>query len=959
MASQRELAEQLFEAALYLKPDERAAFLDRECNGNADLHQRVESMLADANARSISERPTEDISGTRGESSTTVIGPYHLLELIGEGGMGQVWLAEQKHPVRRRVAIKLIKAGMDTREVVARFESERQALALMDHPAIAKVFEAGSTSEGRPYFAMEYVAGIPVTDYCDKHKLTVRQRMELFIQVCEGVQHAHQKAIIHRDLKPSNILVTEIDGKPMPRIIDFGVAKAISQKLTAGTMYTRVGTMIGTIGYMSPEQADPIHDDIDIRTDVYSLGAVLYELLTSARPLDLDKLTYDEVLRRLRDQDAPRPSTKVTTLGGDSAIAAKNRGCDPPTLVRELRGDPDAIALKALEKDRARRYASASELAADIGRYLRHEPVTAHPPSIAYRSSKYLRRHRLGLAVAAIAVLVTLLMVTWWRVPRAVPVVESVVQLTDDGKQKTWFVTDGSRIYFEEGVPGSRKIAQVSVTGGLVTPIETGFANYEIEQVARDGSGLLVTVPDNTFGAPEGPLWWIPLPAGEPHRIGSFNTAGADMLPDGRIVFIKFTPGADPKRTGAGTQWFIANKDLSNPRELVSLPGYPGELWASPDGRRVLFTQEVTGGRRLFDIGVDGMGLREIRKLDDTESNFVWTPDEKYLVYQSGNAKQSDIWLLPMQTGLFRRRPGEPMRLTNGPLPYSDPYPSPDGKQIFVHGTKQRGEFVRYDLQSHEFKPFLPDISATEPAFSRDGKWVAYLSYPDRALWRSRSDGTERKQLTYPPMTAYDPSISPDGSRVSFHTFDGELLLISMEGGTPQRIDERGCFASWSPDGNFLYYQLPEPGGGGGVIADVRTGKKSAVPSSVHTVGYWLTPDSLLARNMVETLEFQTFNLKTQKWTDFAPGILGKDVVDWILSTEGRYLYYTTGGAEPKVLRLRIADQQVETISSLKDLHRVAVLGGGTDLRIAPDGSPIFTRDTGYQEIYALNIRWP
>jgi len=405
MATQRELVEQLFEAALGLKPEERAAFLDGKCDGNAELRQQVESLLADANAHSPFEQPTEDASSTPRDKSTTVIGPYHLLELIGEGGMGEVWLAEQKQPVRRRVAIKLIKAGMDTHEVVARFESERQALALMDHPAIAKVFDAGSTPEGRPYFVMEFVPGVPITDYCDKHRLTVRQRMELFIQVCEGVQHAHQKAIIHRDLKPSNILVAEIDGKPMPRIIDFGVAKATSQKLSAGTMYTRVGTLIGTIGYMSPEQADPIGDDIDIRTDVYSLGAVLYELLTGARPLDLDKLAYDEVLRRLRDQDALRPSTKVTTLGGDSAIAAKNRGSDPPTLVRQLRGDPDAIALKAIEKHRARRYASASELGADIGRYLRNEPVTAHTPSVAYRAQKYIRRHRLGVAVAGIAVL--------------------------------------------------------------------------------------------------------------------------------------------------------------------------------------------------------------------------------------------------------------------------------------------------------------------------------------------------------------------------------------------------------------------------------------------------------------------------------------------------------------------------------------------------------------------------
>ena len=353
---------------------------------------------------------SESDFATRSVASTHLpsgidIGPYHLLQLIGEGGMGEVWLAEQRQPVRRRVAVKLIKIGMDTREVVARFESERQALALMDHPAIAKVFDAGSTREGRPYFVMEYVVGLPITEYCDRHKLSMRQRLELFIQVCEGVQHAHQKAIIHRDLKPSNILVTEVDGKPMPRIIDFGVARATS-RLSAGTMYTRVGEIIGTVAYMSPEQADSAGQDVDTRTDVYSLGVVLYELLVGALPLDLNKLAYDEVLRRLREQDVPRPSTKVRTLGAGSAVTAQNRGADIPALSRQLRGDADAIALKALEKDRKRRYATPSELAADIEHYLRNEPVSAHAPSVGYRARKFARRYQGGLITASVFVLV-------------------------------------------------------------------------------------------------------------------------------------------------------------------------------------------------------------------------------------------------------------------------------------------------------------------------------------------------------------------------------------------------------------------------------------------------------------------------------------------------------------------------------------------------------------------------
>ncbi len=337
----------------------------------------------------------------------TTIGRYHLVQRIGEGGMGEVWLAEQKEPVRRRVALKLVKAGMNTREVMARFESERQALALMEHPAIAKVFDAGSTPQGAPYFVMEYVAGVPITAYCDNHRLDTRDRLELFVHVCEGVQHAHQKAIIHRDLKPSNILVTEVDGHPVPKIIDFGVAKALSQRLTADTLYTRAGTLLGTPEYMSPEQALSSGEDIDTRSDVYSLGIIFYELLAGVPPIDLRQIAFDEFLRRLREEEPSKPSTKVRTQDPTTSteVAGKRR-TEPLALAKQMRGDLDSIALKALEKERARRYGSPSDFAADIGRYLRNEAVLAVPPSVTYRARKFARRYRGALVAVSACVLV-------------------------------------------------------------------------------------------------------------------------------------------------------------------------------------------------------------------------------------------------------------------------------------------------------------------------------------------------------------------------------------------------------------------------------------------------------------------------------------------------------------------------------------------------------------------------
>jgi eukaryotic-like serine/threonine-protein kinase len=361
----------------------------------------------------IDEKVDPDLTQARasGTAAAEAIGPYRLLERIGEGGMGEVWLAEQTRPIHRQVALKLVKAGMDTAQVIARFEAERQALALMDHPAIARVFDAGATPHGRPYFVMEYVRGETITAYATRHALTVPERIDLFLTVCEGVQHAHQKGIIHRDLKPSNVLVTVRDDRPWPKVIDFGVAKATTQSLTNRPLYTEIGAFIGTPEYMSPEQAEMGSLDIDTRTDVYSLGAMLYELLTGTLPFEskgLREQSLAQLRQTIREVDPPRPSTRVTTAAGSAATVLPSHG-ENSRLARQLRGDLDWITMKALEKDRTRRYGSVSDLAADLRRHLDDVPVLASPPSVMYRVGKFVRRHHAG--VAAAAVLMVLLLV--------------------------------------------------------------------------------------------------------------------------------------------------------------------------------------------------------------------------------------------------------------------------------------------------------------------------------------------------------------------------------------------------------------------------------------------------------------------------------------------------------------------------------------------------------------------
>jgi serine/threonine protein kinase/tetratricopeptide (TPR) repeat protein len=389
---------------------ERAAYLAQACGGNADLLHGVQALLdVHERAGGFLAAPPPSPVATSTESAVsegpgTVIGPYRLLEQIGEGGMGLVFVAEQQQPVRRKVALKVIKPGMDTRAVVARFEAERQALALMDHPNIARVFDGGATASGRPYFVMELVRGVPVTEFCDQDRLGIRERLGLFVDVCSAVQHAHQKGVIHRDIKPSNVLVTRHDDRAVVKVIDFGIAKATGQLLTDKTVYTAFAQMVGTPLYMSPEQAQLSGLDIDTRSDIYSLGVLLYELLTGTTPFDDEMLRtagFDEIRRIIREEEPARPSTRISTLGQTAATVSANRRSDPQKLSRLVRGELDWIVMKALEKDRNRRYESTSAFAADVQRYLADEPVAACPPSAGYRLRKFVRRNRVPVVAAA------------------------------------------------------------------------------------------------------------------------------------------------------------------------------------------------------------------------------------------------------------------------------------------------------------------------------------------------------------------------------------------------------------------------------------------------------------------------------------------------------------------------------------------------------------------------------
>lgn len=485
----------VFEQALELESTSaRAAYLVEACAAHPGLRADVEALLlAHANAGSFLASPLVDCRATTlkqqlAEEPGTVIGHYKLLQQIGEGGMGVVFMADQSQPIQRTVALKIIKPGMDTRQVIARFDAERQALAMMDHPNIARVIDAGATASGRPFFAMELVKGVPITQYCDERLLPVRARLELFTDVCQAVQHAHQKGVIHRDIKPTNVLVAEYDSRPVPKVIDFGVAKATAARLTQQTMFTEFGQVVGTMEYMSPEQAKLNQLDVDTRSDVYALGVLLYVLLTGSTPFGQQRLqeaAFDEMLRIIREEEPPKPSTRLSSSAALPSIAAE-RASEPLKLSRQIRGELDWIVMKALEKDRTRRYASANELALDIDRYLASEPVEAVPPSAAYRLRKLASRHKAVIAgaavVAAALVLGTTLSIRQAALARrSETLAQNLLESEQQARRRA--IADAAK------ATAISEVLQQML--GLANPSAAKGSNYSVRQMLDDFAGDL------------------------------------------------------------------------------------------------------------------------------------------------------------------------------------------------------------------------------------------------------------------------------------------------------------------------------------------------------------------------------------------------------------------------------------------------------------------------------------
>jgi serine/threonine protein kinase len=850
---------------------------------------------------------------------------YEIIALLGAGGMGEVYRARDL-TLKREVAVKVLPAQWAFEpDRLRRFKLEAQSAAALNHPNIISIFYVG-VHEGAPYIVTELLQGETLRGRLRRGPMRLQEALDFGEGIALGLAAAHGAGIIHRDLKPENLFLTK-DGRV--KILDFGLAKltqaqgASADAATATYLEaTNAGQVLGTVGYMSPEQVRG--EPADARSDIFAVGAILYEMLAGKRAFQ--KPSSAETMAAILNEDPPAISQTAQMA--------------PPGLQK--------IVNRCLAKNPELRFQHASDLAFALEAFSEAGGTATSPVRARTTSS-----HKpIGLAVVVGLVVMAVALLFWWTRPPALPVVEAITQLTDDGNAKgvhNSLQTDGPRIYFNEGRWGSLEIKQVAVTGGAIAAVPMPLPDAQPVGIAPDGSFLLV-LPGGA-GPPPKPAWELPLPTGEPRRIVMLEAQDGSVTRDGRLLL---------SRLGS---LYVTEIDGSSPRKLIDhIDGFIGDPSLSPDGRRIVFTRYPSiGNPELFIANGDGSDPHPIANSSEPGGFCCaqWTPDGRYIVFETRVQARQDLWYLPMGGGWLQRA-GHPMRLTAGPLSYFDPIPSWDGKQIYALGTKQRGELVRYDMKSKQFVPILQGVSAKDLTFSKDGNWVAYLSYPDHTLWRSRSDGTERLQLVSDGVAS--PAISPDGQRVLF-VQNGTVYLIGIDGGERRAIANGPItgLADWSPDGNKVVFWTSDQQHQQANFLDLDTGERSVVSGSVGVLGsHWISDDKLIAVD--EHSVFVVLDLKTQKWSALGLDAKSNFITRWGVSSKYQYLYYTIGGPDPELVRFRLGDRKSENIASLKDFHFagfVQVHGAETQVGVAPDGSAVFTRDIGTQEIYALSVKWP
>lgn len=861
-------------------------------------------------------------------TSGTVLGQYEIISPLGAGSMGEVYRARDTR-LNRDVAIKVLPelASLDP-ERLLRFEQEARSAAALNHPNILAIYQMG-TYFGVPYLVSELLDGKTLTETIRKGPMSMRKAVDYATQIAEGLAAAHEKGIVHRDLKPDNIFVTK-EGRI--KILDFGLAKLVLPKnsaISAAPTITLPGVALGTVGYMSPEQVRGL--DTDPRSDIFAFGAILYEMVMGKRIFHGP--TSADTMSAILNQEPP----SISQLAPDV----------PPAFERVIR--------RCLEKRPDQRFQSASDLAFALQALSDPTLVSSTGAHAILKETPTRSRIWAVLAISGALLAIALLGYFWMQSP-ATPRVANYVQLTHDGQPKSLIGTDGSRLYLGLGVASSasfaaREVAEMSVAGGepKVLPLLPS-PNMVPLDLSPGGTELLVV--DGQGAPPKGPLWSLPILGGSPRRLGDTVGETAAWSPDDKLM--AYTNLGD---------LFVANADGSEPRKLSHVPGDIQSVTWSPDSLRLRLDSSETvgtvGQRILWEVSASGEAVH--RLLPDWHSSTDeccgrWSPDGKYFAFQSNG----QIWALAQNRG-FLRSALQPTQLTFSPLTLSSPLPSKDGKKLFVIGQTYRGELVRFDTKTHQFSRTLGGISAEYVAFSKDGQWVAYVSYRDGALWRSRLDGSDRLQLTYPPMYPLLPRWSPDGKKIIFFEFavspdkPARMYEISPDGGRPQAIlpgdPHQQLDPNWSPDGSKIIFANESNDPSSAIhVLDLATNQVSDLPDSKVLYSPRWSPDGQhVSAFSADSKTLMLFDFRTKKWAELAHGSLGW--LNW--SHDGQYVYVLDFSGKNAIVRIRLADHKIEDVADLKNFNSTGRYG--TALALAPDDSPLLLRDTGSQDVYSVD----